>query len=152
MNFVKSLTIALIVISSLSCSKDDEVKSPAKAVTSFLVGDDAQLVEGTIDSKAMTITLTMPESRNITALVPRIEISDKASVKPASGAKQNFTKPVKYTVTAEDGSQQVYTVSVARVPVENAEILTFSLNDHKPVVEAIIDQDQSKVSFVLPGS
>ena len=54
----------------------------------------------------------MPEGTNVTALVPIITVSDKAMVNPASGVPQNFTTSKTYTVTAEDGTQAVYTVTV----------------------------------------
>lgn len=43
-----------------------------------------------------------------------IKVSDYATFSPAIGEKQNFAKPVPYTVTAEDGSQRVYYVVVQR--------------------------------------
>ena len=49
----------------------------------------------------------------MTALVPTITISTAATISPASGVAQNFTNPVHYTVTAEDDSQQTYTVTVS---------------------------------------
>ena len=43
-----------------------------------------------------------------------IKVSDYATFSPAIGEKQDFTKPVLYTVTAEDGSQKIYSVIVQR--------------------------------------
>ena len=43
-----------------------------------------------------------------------IKVSDYATFSPAIGEKQDFTKPVPYTVTAEDGSQKIYSVIVQR--------------------------------------
>jgi len=48
------------------------------------------------------------------ALVPTIKISDKATIIPASGVAQDFSGKVNYTVIAEDGSMQVYTVSIVQ--------------------------------------
>ncbi len=63
-----------------------------------------------------TIAVTMPAGTNVTSLTPSITVSDKASVSPASGAAQDFTNPVTYTVTAEDGTQQTYIVTVTVLP------------------------------------
>lgn len=49
-------------------------------------------------------------------LVPVIQVSDKASVSPASGTAQDFTDSVTYTVTAEDHSEQEYIVTVDVLP------------------------------------
>ncbi|WP_321317617.1 endonuclease [Labilibaculum sp.] len=90
------------------------VQSSAKAITSFLIDGKA----GILNEGAHTIGVTLPESTNVTALSPVIKISDKASVLPASGASQDFTNTVTYTVTAEDGSNQTYEVTVnLEIPV-----------------------------------
>ncbi|WP_320019542.1 endonuclease [Labilibaculum manganireducens] len=90
------------------------VQSSAKTITSFVIDGKA----GTLNEDAHTIGVTLPESTNVTALSPVIEISDKATVLPASGASQDFTNPVTYTVTAEDGSSQEYVVAVSvEIPV-----------------------------------
>lgn len=53
----------------------------------------------------------MPNSTDRTSLAPEIVITG-ASISPASGTAQDFTNPVTYTVTAEDGTTQAYTVYV----------------------------------------
>ena len=49
---------------------------------------------------------------------PTIVYSDKATISPAPTEKQDFSKAggVKYTVTAESGRQQVYTVTATKQP------------------------------------
>ena len=55
----------------------------------------------------------MPFNAVVTALVPTITLSDgRGTVSPASGAAQDFSKAVTYTVTAEDGSTQAYNVAI----------------------------------------
>ena len=62
-----------------------------------------------------TATLYVPVGTDVTALVPTITLSPYATVSPASGVPQNFTSPVNYTVTAEDGvSTKLYTVNVVQ--------------------------------------
>ncbi len=57
----------------------------------------------------------LPASTNLSSLAPTVLISDKATVSPASGVAQDFTSPVTYTVTAEDGvTQKVYVVIVSK--------------------------------------
>jgi hypothetical protein len=69
-------------------------------------------VIGFIDQTNFTITLDVPYGTNVTNLIPLINISSNASVLPASSAVQDFTNPVIYKVTAEDGSTQNYVVTV----------------------------------------
>jgi hypothetical protein len=47
----------------------------------------------------------------VTNLVPAISVSPGASVSPASGTARDFSGPVIYTVTAEDGSIAVWNVT-----------------------------------------
>ena len=44
--------------------------------------------------------------------MPVITVSDNAKYTPAASSQEDFTSPVIYTVTAEDGSTQDYTVTV----------------------------------------
>ena len=81
------------------------------AVDSLVIG------EPVIDENAKTITFVVADTikeEHLQVLVPTITLSNaKATISPASGVAQNFNSPVKYTVTAEDGTVVTYTVSVA---------------------------------------
>ena len=69
----------------------------------------------TIDQENHTISvITTQEGGDLTALVPTIEISAEASISPASGESINLSngQTVTYTVTAEDGTENIYTVLV----------------------------------------
>ncbi|GAA4342416.1 PQQ-binding-like beta-propeller repeat protein [Flaviaesturariibacter amylovorans] len=57
------------------------------------------------------ILLTLPFGTNVTALKPTITHTG-ASVTPGSGVAQDFSSPRQYVVTAQDGSQNTYSVSV----------------------------------------
>ena len=66
-----------------------------------------------IDQVSRQIFLYVPYGCDIRALAPNFLVSPKASINPASGSTKNFTSPVSYTVTAEDGTtSRTYTVSV----------------------------------------
>ncbi len=79
-----------------------------KAITAFSIGS----ASGTIDETNHTIAVTVPHSTSLNSLSPTITVSTGASVSPASGIQQNFTNPVTYTVTAQNGTQQAYIVTV----------------------------------------
>jgi hypothetical protein len=66
----------------------------------------------TINNTTKTVIVTMPVGTDITLLTPSITVSQGASVTPNSGVTQNFTTPVTYSVTAENGTVQVWTVTV----------------------------------------
>jgi len=66
-----------------------------------------------VDENNHAISLTVPDGTDVTKLIPMITISNKASISPNNNIAQDFTSPVTYTVTAEDGSKQNYIVTVS---------------------------------------
>ncbi|MFH0893546.1 MAG: DUF5018 domain-containing protein [Bacteroidota bacterium] len=87
--------------------------SSAKAISSFTFS--SPISTGVINETNHTVTLSVSGTTDVTALVPTIIISASASVSPNSGIAQNFTNPVSYTVTAQDGTTQIYVVTVGKV-------------------------------------
>ena len=75
-------------------------------------GPDKATAGGDISVTLHTVSVTVVAGTDVTKLVPTILLPDFATVSPASGVAQDFSKPVVYTVTAEDGTKQAYTVTV----------------------------------------
>lgn len=103
--------------------------SSDKALTSFVLraADNAGLaadVEGAITGTA--VALTVPSSVALTRLTPTLTTIG-ASVSPASGAAQDFSHPVRYTVTAADGSTRGYTVAVSAAASSAKDITRFTI-------------------------
>jgi len=75
-------------------------------------------IVGVIDEAAHTVAVTVPLGANLTALVATFTLSAEASasvgvVPQVSGVTSNdFSVPVVYTITADDGSTQDYTITV----------------------------------------
>ncbi len=81
-----------------------------KSILSFRF--DALDESGVIDQIARAISFLLPAETDVTQLVPTIEVSEGATVEPASGVAQDFSNPVTYTVTAQNGTTAVYMVTV----------------------------------------
>jgi len=98
----------------------------ATDITSF---DIPELVSAaSIDNLLHTVVGTVPYRTNVTALVPTIEVSPGATINPLSGASTDFSSPVAYTVTADDGTtMQDWEVSVLVAPNTETDITDFSL-------------------------
>lgn len=78
-----------------------------RQIKSFRYGGyEAAINEGTAE-----ITLTLPKGIS-PVFAPTIEISEFATVSPASGEVQDFSSPVKYKVTAQNKASKTYTVKV----------------------------------------
>ena len=111
----------------------------AKAVTSYsFVGYPG--VTGTIDETAKSISLTMPAGTDKTALIA-LFTSTGASVNVGGAAQtsgttaNNFTNPVRYTVTAANGTTAIYTVTVAVAIASDKAITAYSFVGFPSVAE-----------------
>lgn len=134
----------------LSCTEKENppAKSSAKQIKSFVF--KSQTVTATIDSVQRTITAIFPIGTDVSKLSPTITISDKASITPTSESIQDFTKPVIYTVTAEDGTVQSFTVTTTVLKSSAKQIKSFVLNGLTPAVVATIDTVNNIISLKIP--
>jgi hypothetical protein len=77
--------------------------STAKALSSFKIGSVVGVIVG------LNITVTLPIGTPVTALTPTI-VQNGQMISPIGA--QDFTNPVEYTVTAQNLTTQIYTVTV----------------------------------------
>lgn len=114
----------LLLILLTSCSKKEliQIKSSEKQIKSFSF--KTLNINATIDTIQRNVIATLPFGTDASNLSPTIIISTKATISPASDIVQNFTKPVLYTVTAEDGSSQIFTVNIIAPPKSSKPIST----------------------------
>ncbi|MBU2997459.1 PKD domain-containing protein [Cellulophaga baltica] len=98
-----------------------------KDITSFSIDGVDGIISGT------DITITMPAGTDVTSLSPSITHTG-ASVNPDNGDAQDFTNPVTYTVTAEDGSNQIYTASVIVETSSSNDITVFTIDGVNGVI------------------
>ena len=107
--------------------------SPAQSFTTISTAKDVLSFGGNlagsstvINTGAATVTWTVPYGTGLTNLAPAYTVSPNAAGSPASGTSRNFTTPQTYTITAQDGSTKVYTVTAALGAASSAcDILTF---------------------------
>jgi hypothetical protein len=82
----------------------------------------------------------VPYGTDVTSLTPEI-IYTGVSISPASGEAQDFTNPVTYVVTAADGSDAAWTVTVAEETFDIGQAIADSIN-------AVLADDPSAGSTV----
>jgi|GEM_PF-2393842 len=106
---------------------ENDITSHENDILSFVFAE--QIEDATIDADAHTVAITVGYGTDASALTPTITVSQDATVSPLSGVEQDFTVPVTYTVTAEDGTTtQDWTVTVTVAdPNTETEIVSFSL-------------------------
>jgi hypothetical protein len=104
----------------------DPPASTGKSITSFKFAGFEPEVIGTINESEKTISIMVPNGTDVSDLAPTIEVSEEATVSPASDVSQDFTNPVTYTVTAEDESTQTYDVTVTVDPTVDFTLDTYT--------------------------
>jgi len=136
---LKNIFFSIIIVFLYSCDNSDssDTTSNEKVITSFSISNK----KAKINELAKTISLIVNE-KDLSSLKPTITISPKATISPASGSEQDFSSPVIYTVTAEDGSVSKYTsiITYAPRPLSSAKgILNFSFSNIKTEITKSTD-------------
>ncbi|MCX2745601.1 hypothetical protein OO013_17095 [Mangrovivirga sp. M17] len=113
----KIFPLVIVLIGSIlftGCSDDDPTLNREKEILSFqfLMSQNSisTNVIGEIDHETNTIFAVLPGNSLKTALVPAVISSTGATVTPIG--VQDFSVPVTYTITAEDGTSEEYEVRV----------------------------------------
>lgn len=135
-NCLSILLFLLFTITITGCDKE-ESKSSEMAILAFSFNQLNPNVHADINGNS--ILIVVPYGTDVNQLVASIDISDKASISPSTSVKQDFSNPVTYTVTAEDGQTQQYTVEVEVIKNTERDILSFAFNELDPPVAAVID-------------
>ena len=113
-HFIRNLLfVSLICFVFNSCSKGDSPHDPPSSEKSlkgvvFKASDNPGLQEdiaGTITGDSVKVKF--PSTISLAALIPTIDYAG-ASITPANKTAQNFTNPVTYRITAQDGSTRSY--------------------------------------------
>jgi autotransporter-associated beta strand protein len=115
------------ITATYSGSTDFAASSTASATTQTVTGLSsakvmsniifAGLGTATVDGTGTSFGLTVPFGTVVTSLSPTFTLSAMATANPVSGTSRNFGTPQSYTVTAENGSTQNYTVTVTVAPL-----------------------------------
>ncbi|MEM8894683.1 MAG: DUF5018 domain-containing protein, partial [Bacteroidota bacterium] len=104
-----------------------ETQNSDTDILSFSLAE--QSATATIDQVNHTVAIEVVANNDLTALTPTINVSQGAVISPPSGAAQDFSNQVNYTVTAQDGSSTqdwVITVTIGEQNMDT-DILSFSL-------------------------
>ena len=132
-------------------SSPQNVLSGEKSILSFSFPSLA--TQGVIDTYLNIITINFPAGTDVTHLISNIVISPNSTIIPSSGTAQDFTNPVRYNITAQDGTSQIYNVQVnvaqQTVLSSNKSITSFKFQSLN--VNATINQTTSIINVKVPA-
>ena len=109
------LALLLLVGAAFFSSCKKEELSSKKEILSliFEASKNPQLDRNFLgDINGTVVSAEVAFGVDISKLVPTIEISPRATLSPSAGSLTDFTGPVVYTVTAEDGTTKTFTANV----------------------------------------
>lgn len=139
-----AMAVSMVALAATSCVKPEKANTEADILKVEVTG--VKLIrEAVITNDA--ITMVAAPGEDVTQVAPTFTLSKGATITPASGMKQNFTKPVVYTVTAEDKmTQKKYTVSITVMEeAKKDKQVTYSFEDVR------MQGDQFQV-FLIKGA
>jgi hypothetical protein len=116
-------------------AKRDEAK-----ILSFKVNG---IYTGAINESNKTITINVPQTVDITKLIPSIKVSENATVAPVSGAPVDFTNPVAYTVT-NNTATSTYTVTVNQIGKPTAVFASLALT-----MDELVPEEKAACEWML---
>lgn len=106
----KLLLFFSVAVILTSCENGEPLNMEAD-ILSFSFKEN--IIDGVIVPTNEVIDIYIDEPRDLSSLTPVITVTAGATVEPASGTVQDFSGPVYYTVTSEDGNwQRRYKVTV----------------------------------------
>ena len=106
----------------------------------FDAADTLQVVSSTTTQ----ISVGVRPAADLSALAPVFTLSEGATISPANGSEHDFSQPVTYTVTSEDGEQhRTYTVSfIPQAQTLTGDTLKLDFEHYR------LDPDQDEAFYV----
>ena len=133
----------------MSCTKDEPAKSSEAKILTYSING----FSFTIDNDKKEINGTLPFSTDKAKLIAKFTISANATIKignktqVSSTTVNDFSSPITYTITSEDGKNKVeYTVNVKIERNNEANVLAFIINN----IIFKIDEATKKITGILP--
>lgn len=121
--------LILILILAFTSCKDDEnsinLGLPEESLLNKISFSDPNIEVNHIDNQAKIILVTALEGSSISSLQPSFSLAKDSNVSPST--PQNFSKPVKYTITHKSGIKEVYTVYARKIDSLKSKGNTYSL-------------------------
>ena len=142
----------------------DEANDQKAIITfQFLANDNglAQDIPSILNEETKTITIHVPNNTDITNLLPTIDASPEATYAPTGF--QDFSNPIDYVATAEDGSTATYQATVIPVVISSFRFVRFNeiageivigegtIYNNTSEIEVIVSESTDVTDLPVPG-
>ncbi len=134
---------AVEVVRTVEVITGDNPQSPENDILAFAIPGQEEIAS--IDEINHTVTVNVPSGTETNAAPIALSVSPDASVSPSQNETQDFEYPIIYLITAENGDQQEWTVTVNVAPSADKSIEKFTIAG----VDAVILGTQ--ISVTLPA-
>lgn len=153
-NFTKFLIWFMAVIPAVvlaSCSDDDEAATASEAeIISIRIDDSRVMTQPPVIDGQTDVTFIVSSEATDLVFTPMIEVSEGASISPASGLAQDFSQPVTYKVTSAGGRQtKTYTVTGIRLKDTNARVEHMMIEGGQGCVEDDVKMEGTDIYFYV---
>ena len=108
-----------------------EGTSSEKAILDFKLEVNGHEFVGTLNTANRTVTVSVPLTleEGLSEAIPTFTCSPGAVANPISGTPRNFTEPVEYEITANDGTTNTWTVTAVSIPLSSEAEITWIFID-----------------------
>lgn len=106
---------------------------------------------GTAAIKDGAVNIEVVNGTDVTSLVPIITVSENAVIEPLSGEVQDFTSPVTYIVTAEDGSTKEWVVTVTAASSKSSKDKDHAVSSTDQILIKATEQKENAVYSLQNG-
>lgn len=103
MKILRGIITTLWICVGLTSCIQDEPLCPEAEIESFTLPAEILFSDPVINQGQNTIQVLLNPNTDRSALAPQITVNEYSTVSPASGETVDFTEPVTYRVTAQDG-------------------------------------------------
>ncbi|HZY25636.1 MAG TPA: hypothetical protein VFE71_07410, partial [Bacteroidales bacterium] len=155
-----SSAVIILLVALNGCKKDTTTPDPVaplvsvgKQIVYFKIVTPA--LTGVIDTINKTIAIGVAPGTDVTNITTDISLATGHTISPASGAAQNFTNPVVYTVTRPNKATTTWTVTIVSTGVnvdqDIAQSVTWT-SDKTYFINGEINIGSNSVLTIQPGT
>ena len=157
--FVAFLLGCLVLFCGWGCSKDEPQSRENRLLSfGFLPEDNSALpfaCTGVIDDASGQVAVSVPYGTPLTSLVASVSLPPFATMSPTPDIANNYSSPLRFTITAQNGATRDYRVTVTVLP--NLRVIQqFTLSKSRnPYLDrdysVQINQEQCTGTLALPA-